>query len=261
MTHYFITGGSAGIGAAMVRQLCSSPKRNNKGLCKAPHDANIVSAIARRVDRLDDMSKTFSNFHGQACDVTDAAALANAINHAASAHGPIDTAILNAGIYQPQDGLNIDPAAFARHMDVNYMGVVNALAALIPTMVQRGSGHLVIISSVAGWRGLPKSAAYGPTKAALISLSESLYFELKPKGISIQVVCPGFVESEATAINDFDMPGLMSADAAATAIINAMAGDEFMPHFPKSFTRSMSMLRHLPDKLFFKIVGKRTGHL
>jgi short-subunit dehydrogenase len=269
MTHYFITGGSAGIGAAMARQLCAGPKSNGKRLRKpqpennplSPNEGNIVSAIARRVDRLDEMSKEFSNFHGQPCDVTDADAVATAINHATTTHGAIDTAILNAGIYQPQDGLNIDPAAYARHMDVNYMGVVNALATLVPAMVKRGAGHLVIISSVAGWRGLPKSAAYGPTKAALISLSESLYFELKPKGVNIQVICPGFVESEATAVNDFDMPGLMSADAAAQAIIDAMASDEFMPHFPKSFTRSMSMLRYLPDKLFFKIVGKRTGYL
>ena len=145
-------------------------------------------------------------------------------------------------VYQPQDGSAIDPAIYASHMDVNYMGVVNALAAIVPRMIARGGGHIVIISSVAGWRGLPKSAAYGPTKAALISLAESLHFDLQPKGVRLQVICPGFVESEATAVNDFEMPGLMTADAAAQAIIDAMAKNDFLVHFPKSFTRSMAWL-------------------
>lgn len=247
MAHYFITGVTSGIGAALVKQLCTG--------------GHHVSGVARRADRLAETSQNHENFHGLTCDVTDSASLAANINAAVTNQGPVDVAILNAGMYQPQDGSRIDPAIYAQHMDVNYMGVVNALAALVPAMIKNGRGHIVIIASVAGWRGLPRSAAYGPTKAALISLAESLYFDLHPKGIRIQVICPGFVESEATAINEFEMPGLMSADKAAQDIIASMETGVFMPHFPKSFTRGMSWLRYLPHKWFFQIVGKRTGYL
>jgi len=247
MTHYFVTGASSGIGAALAEQLCTKDHQ--------------VSAVARRADRLAIMAEKHSQFFGIACDVTAAKKLAQAIGSAREKKGPIDVAILNAGIYQPQDGTKIDPAEYARHMDINYMGVVNALAALVPSMLEQGHGHIVIMASVAGWRGLPRSSAYGPSKAALISLAESLYFDLTPKGIKLQVICPGFVESEATAVNDFVMPGLMRSDAAAREIIKAMGSDEFMPHFPKSFTRKMALLRLLPPRWFFRIVGKHTGHL
>lgn len=247
MTHYFLTGASAGIGAALATRLCENGHR--------------VSAVARRDDRLAAMATKLPGFWSAGCDVTMANQLAESVAAAENAQGSIDVAILNAGIYQPQDGSAIDPAIYANHMDVNYMGVVNALAAIVPRMITRGGGHIVIISSVAGWRGLPKSAAYGPTKAALISLAESLHFDLQPKGVRLQVICPGFVESEATAVNDFEMPGLMTADAAAQAIIVAMAKNDFLVHFPKSFTRSMAWLRFLPAKWFFRIVGRRTGYV
>ena len=139
------------------------------------------------------------------------------------------------------------------------MGVVNGLAAIIPQMLDAGGGHIVIISSVAGWRGLPKAAAYSPTKAALISLAESLYFDLKPKNIKIQTMCPGFVDTEATAVNDFDMPDLLSAEKAADHIISGMQTNVFSYDFPKSFTRKLKFLKYLPDRLYFALVSKQTG--
>ncbi len=228
----------------------------------AMHWRHHVSGVARRADRLAETSQNHENFHGLTCDVTDSASLAANINAAVTNQRPVDVAILNAGMYQPQDGSRIDPAIYAQHMDVNYMGVVNALAALVPAMIKNGRGHIVIIASVAGWRGLPRSAAYGPTKAALISLAESLYFDLHPKGIRIQVICPGFVESEATAINDFEMPGLDECRQGSTRHHRQYGNRCFHAAFPpKSFTRGMSWLRYLPHKWFFQIVGKRTGYL
>ena len=182
-----------------------------------------VSGVARRKQRLAALSKQLNSFNGYAADVGDTESLASAIDKAKAKSGAIDVAILNAGIYQPQDGTKIDPQIYANHMTINYLGVVNALAGLVPDMVRDGKGHIAIVSSVAGWRGLPKSAAYGPTKAALISLAESLYFDLVPHGLKIQVICPGFVDSEATAVNDFEMPDLISADSAASAIIRRHA--------------------------------------
>jgi NADP-dependent 3-hydroxy acid dehydrogenase YdfG len=245
MAHYFVTGASSGIGAALAEQLTAA--------------GHQVSAVARRQQRLAALSKQLNAFHGYVADVADAASLTDAIRKAKAKSGAIDVAILNAGIYQPQDGTKIDPQTYANHMAINYLGVVNALAGLVPDMVRDGKGHIAIVSSVAGWRGLPKSAAYGPTKAALISLAESLYFDLVPHGLKIQVICPGFVDSEATAVNDFEMPDLISADSAASAIINGMQGPDFSINFPKSFTRKMGLLRLLPDRLFFRLVGKQTG--
>ncbi|MDB3891812.1 SDR family NAD(P)-dependent oxidoreductase [Alphaproteobacteria bacterium] len=254
MTHYFITGASAGIGKSIATKLCTGVASNDAG-----DTANQVSAVARRKDRLDALSSELSNFFGVQADVTNAAQIAKAIDASIAKYGPINVAILNAGMYVPQDGTSIDPSIYATHMDVNYMGVINALAAIVPHMIKVGGGKIVLISSVAGWRGLPRSAAYGPTKAALISLAESLMFDLRPKNIEIQVICPGFVESEATAVNDFDMPGLMSSDAAADTIIKSIALPDFLIHFPKSFTRKLALLRWLPDSWYFKIVGKQTG--
>lgn len=246
MPHYFITGVSSGIGEALTIALATG--------------GTAVSGVARRAERLSALQSKLARFTGYACDVTDGDAITNAVTSAIADHGSIDVAILNAGMYVPQDGTAIDPAIYAKHMDVNYMGVVNALAAIVPAMRAAGGGKIVLISSVAGWRGLPKAAAYGPTKAALISLAESLYFDLKPENIAVQVICPGFVDSEATAVNEFDMPGLMQPQEAAAEIIAALSTKKFLTHFPKSFTRKLALLRWLPDKLYFALVGKSTGH-
>jgi len=245
MVHYLITGSSSGIGAALSKKITAKGYQ--------------VSGIARRKCRLAELSKQNKAFKGYSADVGDPEALMTAINEAKANSGPIDVAILNAGIYQPQDGTKIDPAVYEHHMRINYLGVVNALAGLVPDMISAGRGHIAIVSSVAGWRGLPKSAAYGPTKAALISLAESLYFDLVPRGIKLQIICPGFVDSEATAVNDFEMPDLISCDTAAIEIINGMKTNVFSINFPKSFTRKMGLLRFLPDRLFFRLVGKQTG--
>ena len=244
MTHYFITGVSAGIGAALAKKLLAG--------------GHNVTGIARRQDRLDALTAEFPQFLGIACDVTQKNALAATIDQAEKTHGAIDTMVLNAGIYTPQDGKSPDVDVFRQHMEVNYMGVVHGLAPIIPRMVDRRSGHLVIMASVSGWMGLPKAAAYGPTKAALISLAESLWFDLTPQGIKVQVVNPGFVETEATAVNDFEMPGLMSPEAAADALIKGMGSNDFEITFPKGFTRMMRMLKHLPYGIYFNLVSKRT---
>ena len=149
MAHYFITGASSGIGAALTRRCLS--------------DGHRVSAVARRTDRLDEIGNGRQDFLGISCDVTEPEAMASAVTNAIGTLGPVDCAILNAGIYVPQDATKIDPADYARHMDVNYMGVVNALPQLIDGMLSRGRGQIAIVSSVAGWRGLPRAASAQPT--------------------------------------------------------------------------------------------------
>ncbi len=246
MPHYFITGASAGIGMALSRQLTS--------------DRHHVTGLARRLAPMAELAAEHDRFLGITGDVTSPDDLNTAVARASAQHGPIDVAILNAGIYTPVDAsAGIDVDIFDRHMQVNYQGVVNALAAVLPDMIARGQGHVVIVASVAGWVGLPRAAAYSPTKAALISLAESLWFDLTPKGIKVQVICPGFVETEATAVNDFDMPGLMTSDAAALAMIKGMASSSFEVAFPKGFSRMMRMLKFLPYSLYFNLMKRRTG--
>ena len=245
MSHYFITGASSGIGAALATKCLAA--------------GHSVTAVARRADRLATLGDGHDRFHAAACDVTDAAALAASIAESMAKLGPVDCAILNAGMYVPQDTTTIDPAVYARHMDVNYMGVVNALPGLVEAMLGRGRGQIAIVSSVAGWRGLPRAAAYGPTKAALISLAESMTFDLAPRGLDIKIICPGFVDTESTAVNEYDMPGLISADTAADEILAGLQTNRFMIKFPRKFARQMNMLRWLPDRTYFRLVGARTG--
>ena len=247
MSHYLITGASAGIGSALAKKLAEKQHR--------------VSGIARRKARLMTLQQQNKNFKGYQADVCKADAIDRVVAASIKKFGSIDVAILNAGIYIPQDGSLISPSVYAEHMNINYMGVINTLASIVPKMITTGHGHIVIISSVAGWRGLPKAAAYGPTKAALISLAESLYFDLTPKNIKIQVICPGFVDTEATAVNDFKMPDLLSAEAAATHIISAMKKPYFSVSFPLSFSRKIKFLKYLPYPLYFSLVGKHTGSM
>jgi short-subunit dehydrogenase len=141
-------------------------------------------------------------------------------------------------------------------MGTNYMGVVNCLAALGPRMIARRSGHLSWIASVAGYMGLPKAAAYGPTKAALINLAESLYPEMREKGVLVSVINPGFVETPLTQQNDFEMPFLMKPEDAARRTIEGLAAGRFEVAYPCRFVAILKSVRLLPYPLFFKLMAR-----
>lgn len=243
--HTFITGVSSGIGRALAENL----------LDQGYH----VSGMARRNAELDNLSAKYDQFLGISGDVTDRNAVTDAIHRAESHFGEINQAILNAGTYIPQADLAIDPELFRQQFDINYMGQVNALAVLLPLMEARQNGHIVLMASVAGWRGLPLAASYGPTKAASISLAESLFLLCQKNNIKLQVACPGFVDTEATAQNNFRMPMLMTAPDAAKAIIKGMQSSAFMISFPLMFALSLKLLRILPYRWYFWIVKRMTG--
>ena len=133
------------------------------------------------------------------------------------------------------------------------------LDAVLPAFIARGAGHISLISSVAGFRGLPKSLAYGPTKAALTNLAETLYLDLAPLGLGVSVVHPGFVQTPLTAQNRFEMPALITPDQAAAAMLSGWARGDFDIHYPKRFTRWMKLLRLLPYRAFFLAVRRFTG--
>ncbi len=235
----WVTGASTGIGREIVLQLAAAGVK--------------VAASARSAERLAGLG---GNVLAVPLDVTDASSTRTAVDLIESKLGPVDLAIFGAGTYAPVDVNSINPADFAHMMTTNYMGVVNCLAALAPRMTEQGRGHISWIASVAGYAGLPKAAAYGPTKAALINLAESLYPEFRRQGVRISVINPGFVETPLTAQNDFEMPFLMKADEAARRTIEGLASGRFEVAYPRRFAAILKFARLLPYPLFFKLIDK-----
>jgi NAD(P)-dependent dehydrogenase (short-subunit alcohol dehydrogenase family) len=146
-----------------------------------------------------------------------------------------------------------------RHVEVNYNGALHLLDAVLPQLRRQKGGHLSLVGSVAGYRGLPQALAYGPTKAALINLAEVLYMDLKPQGIGVSIVNPGFVETPLTAQNEFRMPALLTPAEAAQAIVRGWEAGEFEIHFPKRFTLWLKGLRHIGYGAYFAAVKRSTG--
>jgi NAD(P)-dependent dehydrogenase (short-subunit alcohol dehydrogenase family) len=149
------------------------------------------------------------------------------------------------------------------HEQVNYVGALTLLDAVLPQLIAQAAsgrgGHLSLVSSVAGYRGLPQSLAYGPTKAALIHLAETLYLDLSPLKLGVSVINPGFVETPLTASNQFRMPALITPEAAARAMLQGWRRGEFEIHFPKRFTLWLKALRHLGYGPYFAAVRQSTG--
>jgi NAD(P)-dependent dehydrogenase (short-subunit alcohol dehydrogenase family) len=195
--------------------------------------------------------------------VMDAQALQQAVRQIVRNHGRIDLCLYCAGYYQPMRAQQFSLDEAMRHLDINYVGALKLLQALLPQLLlqahQGQPGHISLVSSVAGYRGLPKSLAYGPSKAALSHLAEALYLDLSPEKIGVSVINPGFVATPLTAQNDFAMPALITAEQAAQEILKGWARGEFEIHFPKRFTLWLKLLRHLGHGLYFRAVRRATG--
>lgn len=237
-----MTGASSGIGLEVAKLI--SEKAEN------------VAISARSADKLKDTAAEFSTISAYTLDVTDAKATAKTISEIEDANGAIDLAILNAGTWQHMKVNDLDMAPVRSAVEVNYMGVMNAIDALLPGMLARGVGHIAIVGSVAGYRGLPGAIAYGPTKAALINLAETMNAELGPKGIRISIINPGFVDTPMTEVNEFRMPGMISAVRAAQIIVRGLEKGKYEIVFPTLFGIGMKMLRLMPNWLFFQIARR-----
>ena len=238
----WITGASTGIG----RELALSLARDG---CRVAVSARSASKLAE----LAALSPLISAFE---LDVTDGGAVAQTVARIEGSLGPIDLAILNAGVWHPMGASSYDLSKAAESMAVNYGGVINALAPVMQSMTGRGSGHIALVASVAGYRGLPKGAAYAPTKAALINLAEALYPDLRLKGVTMTVINPGFVATPMTEVNTFPMPFLVSTAEAVGAIRAGLETGRFEIVFPGRMAVMMKSLRVLPYRLFFWLTGK-----
>ena len=192
-------------------------------------------------------------------DATDREAMQRAAQRIVAQFGRIDLSVYCAGYYKGMRASAFDLDEALRHDRVNYVGALHMLDAVLPVLLKQQAGHLSLISSVAGYRGLPNALAYGPTKAALINLAQTLYLDLAPQGIGVSLINPGFVETPLTSHNEFSMPALITPERAAREILNGWAAGRFEIHFPKRFTLWMKALRHLGDGLYFKVIHKATG--
>jgi NAD(P)-dependent dehydrogenase (short-subunit alcohol dehydrogenase family) len=238
----WITGASTGIGAEIAKQL------GEAGV--------IVATSARKADVLIVNAALNSNLKPYPLDVTDAALVASTFTQIERDLGPVDLVIAGAGTYAPLSLDEFKPGAFQSTYQVNYLGVINVLAAVLPTFRKRKTGHVSWIASVAGYIGLPKAASYGPTKAALINLAECLAPELAVEGITTSIINPGFVKTPLTAQNDFDMPYLMEVEDAARATIAGLVKRKFEVAYPSRFVWILKTLQLLPYPWFFGLVRK-----
>ncbi|NBQ86819.1 MAG: SDR family NAD(P)-dependent oxidoreductase [Betaproteobacteria bacterium] len=240
----WIVGASTGIGRATAALLHARGAQ--------------VFVSARNVDSLNQFVADHPGAVALPLDATDAPAVREAAQRIAQT-APLDAAVYCAGHYKPMRATALDLGQMLQHEQVNYVGALYMLDAVLPGMLARGSGHVSLVSSVAGYRGLPQSLAYGPTKAALISLAETLYVDLRDEGIAVSLISPGFVETPLTAQNEFHMPALITAEQAAQEIVAGWAHGDFEIHFPRRFTRWMKLLRLLPYRLYFPLVRRFTG--
>ena len=241
----WITGASSGIGAALSTELAA------RGF--------VVAATARNEKALAELADTAANIHAFAGDITDRSGMAALVDTIERDLCPIDMAVLNAGIYLPTNFPEFDADLFDRSFAVNLGGTVNCLAPLVPLMSGRGRGRIAIVSSVAGYGGLPTSAAYGATKAALFNLGESLAMDLAAHGVKVSMIAPGFVRTPATDVNTFPMPFIISADDAARRIANGLEKGQAHIAFPKRFSYLLRLINLLPRGLYTRLVGGATS--
>lgn len=232
----WITGASSGIGRELALKLAGQGVR--------------VAASARSADKLAGLTLENPLIVAVPVDVTDQAALAAAEQAVRDKLGAIDLAIFNAGVWEPMGALKFDAAIAAHTMAVNYQGVANGVAAVLPDMIRRKSGHVAMVSSVAGYIGLPAATAYSPSKAALISLAQSLQHELYGVNVKVSVINPGFIETPMTKVNDFPMPYIMPASEASDRILAGLAKGKFEIAFPWQLVWPLKFFRALPHPMF-----------
>ena len=240
----WVIGASTGIGLATAQLLVELGAR--------------VAFSARSLDKLLATTAGAPRAIAVPLDVTDHATVKAAGERIVAEWGGLDLVLVVAGGYNEMRADTFDLVAANKLIDLNVRGVFNCLDVVLPVLLRQGTGAIGLVSSVAGYGGLPKALVYGPTKAALINLTESLYFDLQPKGIGVYQINPGFVDTPLTSTNDFEMPALMSAADAAREIVDGIEAGQFHIHFPKRFTNALRFARLLPYRLYFWLVRKVT---
>jgi short-subunit dehydrogenase len=241
----WLIGASSGIGEALALALAA------RGAC--------IAISGRHASSLDNVARQCGGAEVLTLDISDPVSVTQAWQTLSERWGGCDVVIMLAGTYVPTGVADLNPARVDATLATNLGGIMSGVAAIAPALLRQGYGHIAMVSSVAGYSGLPRACLYGATKAGLINFAESLYLELHPRGVNVHLINPGFVRTRLTAVNDFKMPALIEPDAAARAIIAGFARGDFEIHFPRRFTRVLKLLRLLPYRLYFPLVRRLTG--
>jgi short-subunit dehydrogenase len=231
---YWLIGASEGLGREIAKRLVQS-------------GAHVILS-ARSEDRLKELAAALGSATALPMDVTDDAS----VRRAAETAGPIDGVIYNAGVYDPMRTQDWDNDAALKMLDVNFKGAMRVLGHVAPKFAAAGKGDITLIGSLAGYRGLPSAIGYGASKAALISLAETMRFDLRKSGVTVRIVNPGFIKTRLTQKNDFSMPQLMSAEDAASHVMKAMERRRFRTDFPRPFSWLIRAVDRLPDWLVYR---------
>jgi short-subunit dehydrogenase len=243
----WITGGSTGIGKALAVKFAS------KGW--------NVAVSARREELLNELSDQYENISAFPLDVTDKQKCAEVFDQIKKKYEDIDICFFSTGTWNPKKEKEIDVEQIEEVFKINFFGTVNTIKAVEQYFRDRKKGTITIVSSIAGYRGLPNSTGYGPSKSALNNLAESLYFDFKRFGVRVCLVSPGFIKTPMTDKNDFKMPFIKTSDYAANKIYDGLINKNvFEIHFPKSLTIILKILSFLPSKLYFSLVGQMTKY-
>jgi len=241
----WITGGSTGIGKALAVRFA------NEGW--------NVAISARRENLLKELSDRFENISPFPLDVTDKENCKNIFNQVKEKFGDIDICFFSTGTWDPKKEKDIDVEQIENVFKINFFGTVNSIKAVEEYYKNRNEGTIAIVSSIAGYRGLPNSTGYGPSKSALNNLAESLYFDFGRHNVRVCLVSPGFIKTPMTDKNDFKMPFLKTPEFAADKIYDGLVNKKsFEIHFPKELTLTLKFFSILPYKLYFYLVKKLT---
>ena len=243
----WITGASTGIGKALA--------------IKFANEGWTVAVSARRENLLLDLCKVNPNIHSFPLDVSNSEETKITFENIIKKLNDIDLCVFATGIYDPNTEKEINIQKMQEVMKINFFGTVNCVKAIEKNFKDKKKGHISIVSSVAGYGGLPNSSGYGPSKAALINLAESLYFDFKKYNVRVSLISPGFIKTPMTDKNNFKMPFLKTPEYAANKIYDGLINkNTFEIHFPKALTIILKILSFLPSKIYFSLVEKLTKH-
>tara|TARA_B100001121_G_scaffold298540_1_gene306240 strand:- start:493 stop:1254 length:762 start_codon:yes stop_codon:yes gene_type:complete len=243
----WITGGSTGIGKALA--------------IKFALEGWNVAISARRENLLNEISNEYENIFGFPLDVTDKTQCKEVFDKIKNKFENIDICFFSTGTWNPKKEKDIDVEQIEDVFKVNFFGTLNSIKSVEEYFKDRKSGTITIVSSIAGYRGLPNSTGYGPSKSALNNLAESLYFDFKRSNVRICLVSPGFIKTPMTDKNDFKMPFLKTTEYAAEKIYDGLINKNiFEIHFPKSLTILLKIFSFLPSKIYFSLIGKMTKY-
>ena len=241
----WITGASSGIGKALA--------------LKFANENWSVAISARRENILKEISESHENIKSFPLDVTDQKKCKEVFDQIKSHYGDVDICFFSTGTWNPKKEKDIDVEQIENVFKVNFFGTVNSIKAVEEYFKNKNSGIITIVSSIAGYRGLPNSTGYGPSKSALNNLAESLYFDFGRHNVRVCLVSPGFIKTPMTDKNDFKMPFLKTPEFAADKIYDGLINKKnFEIHFPKELTLTLKFFKILPSKIYFYLVKKLT---